>query len=58
MSMNDSFSSKPLETTSAKRKPDKVKGGRPRMPIWDDFIEGEDDEHGHFRAICAYCDKR
>ncbi|CAG8813227.1 40466_t:CDS:10, partial [Gigaspora margarita] len=54
MSMNDSFSSKPLETTSAKHKTDKVKGGRPRMPIWNDFIEGEDDRHRHFGAICAY----
>ncbi|CAG8848227.1 45991_t:CDS:1, partial [Gigaspora margarita] len=36
----------------------KVKGGRPRMLIWDDFIEGEDDGHGHFEAICAYCDKK
>ncbi|CAG8845313.1 24575_t:CDS:2, partial [Gigaspora margarita] len=45
MSVNDSFSSKPLETTSAKRIADKVKGRRPRMLIWDDFIEGENDGH-------------
>ncbi|CAG8818124.1 43821_t:CDS:2, partial [Gigaspora margarita] len=57
MSVNDSFSFKLLETTSAKCKADKVKGGRPKMLIWNDFIEGEDDRHRHFRAICAFCDK-
>ncbi|CAG8857217.1 35528_t:CDS:1, partial [Gigaspora margarita] len=57
MSINKSSGSKPLESTSAKRKADKSKGGRPRMPIWDDFSEGEDDGHGHFGANCRYCDK-
>ncbi|CAG8804142.1 29901_t:CDS:2, partial [Gigaspora margarita] len=50
MSINNSSSSNPLESTSAKRKADKAKGGRPRMPIWNNYIEGEDDGHGHFEA--------
>ncbi|CAG8807919.1 24542_t:CDS:2 [Gigaspora margarita] len=57
MSVNNSFSSKPLEMTSAKCKTDKVKESRPRMPIWNNFIEGENDRHRHFRAICAFCNK-
>ncbi|CAG8832799.1 27852_t:CDS:1, partial [Gigaspora margarita] len=31
--------------TRAKRKADKSKGSRPRMLIWDDFNESEDDGH-------------
>ncbi|CAG8854767.1 7787_t:CDS:1, partial [Gigaspora margarita] len=58
MSINKSSGSKPLESTSAKHKTDKSKRGRLRMPIWDDFSEGEDDGHGHFGANCHYCDKR
>ncbi|CAG8669309.1 16661_t:CDS:1, partial [Gigaspora margarita] len=49
--------SKPLEMTFAKHKADKIKGSKPRILIWDDFIEGEDDEHRHFGAICAFCNK-
>ncbi|CAG8540235.1 9679_t:CDS:2 [Gigaspora margarita] len=57
MSINDSSSSNPLESTSAKRKADKAKRGKPRMPIWDDYIEDKDDGHGHFEASCCYCNK-
>ncbi|CAG8821578.1 40161_t:CDS:2, partial [Gigaspora margarita] len=41
-----------LKSTSAKCKADKAKGSRPRMPIWDDYIEGEDDGHGHLEQQC------
>ncbi|CAG8830008.1 39680_t:CDS:2, partial [Gigaspora margarita] len=58
-SVNKSSSSQLPETinTSVKCKADKSKGGRPKMPIWDDFNEGEDDEHRHFEAICRYSDR-
>ncbi|CAG8855434.1 3711_t:CDS:1, partial [Gigaspora margarita] len=59
MSNDNSFSSQLPETinTSVKCKTDKSKGGRPRMPIWNDYNEGKDDGHGHFGASCRYCDK-
>ncbi|CAG8808919.1 15659_t:CDS:2 [Gigaspora margarita] len=58
-SINKFPSSQLPETTNtrAKRKADKSKGGRPRMPIWDNYNKGEDDGHRHFRASCRYCDK-
>ncbi|CAG8818721.1 12588_t:CDS:2 [Gigaspora margarita] len=51
--MDKSSSSQSLETTNncAKRKGDKSKGGRPRMPIWDDYNKGEDDGHRHLGLI-------
>ncbi|CAG8799086.1 2905_t:CDS:1 [Cetraspora pellucida] len=57
MSVNKSSSSKPLESTSVKCKADKSKEGRPRMPICNDFSEGKDDKHKHFRANCYYYDR-
>ncbi|CAG8475591.1 28658_t:CDS:2 [Gigaspora margarita] len=52
ISANKSPSSQPLEVIKipAKRKITKSKGGRPRMPIWDNYNEGEEDGHGHFGA--------
>ncbi|CAG8835504.1 31996_t:CDS:2, partial [Gigaspora margarita] len=41
----------------AKCKIEKNKEGRPRMPIWNDYDEGEEDGYGHFEASCHYCDK-
>ncbi|CAG8796164.1 1478_t:CDS:1, partial [Racocetra fulgida] len=43
--------------TKRKSKTEKSKGGRPKMPIWDDYSEGEEDGHGHYGANCHYCDK-
>ncbi|CAG8806678.1 26821_t:CDS:2, partial [Gigaspora margarita] len=59
MSIDKSPSSQLPETTNthAKCKANKSKEGRPRMPIWNDFNEGEDDGHGHFGVSCHYCDK-
>ncbi|CAG8511964.1 1675_t:CDS:2, partial [Racocetra fulgida] len=50
--INKSFSSQISEITSipTKHKIEKSKEGRPRMPIWNDYDEGEEDGHGHFEA--------
>ncbi|CAG8825847.1 15883_t:CDS:2 [Gigaspora margarita] len=56
MLINDSSSSNPLKSTSAKCKTDKAKGNRPRILIWDNYIEVEDDWHRHFGAT-LYCQR-
>ncbi|CAG8744057.1 36065_t:CDS:2 [Racocetra persica] len=43
--------------TKQKNKAEKSKRGRPKMPIWDDYSEDEDNGHEYYEANCHYCDK-